>query len=541
MTRPVSAWQDLVSTRLGGRHLPVLVALAMLAACGQQDASDPSQQRGLQVTLSSDIRGTDPGVNRDANTDTVMMHLLEGLVAYREDGTPGLLLAESLDVSADNLLYTFRLRDGVVFHNGAPVTSKEVVWTWQRYLDPATGWTCLSDFDGTSGARIEEVRATDRLTVVFRLSRPQPLFLSQMAAINCGAGAILHPSSVDAAGHWRAPVSTGPYRFVDWRRGHSIEVEAFPDYRPRSGPRDGNTGGKQALEKRLTWLVIRDAASRLAALDKGQVDVMPEVPAAEMRQIRHIKGARLISAPMLGSYGILVQDQDALLSDRRIREAIALAIDRDELAELVNEGTAVGNPSIVATASVFHPAQPVLAGLADPARARALLREAGYDGAPITLTTNRRYPAMFNQALLVQAMCRQVGLNIKIEVVEWAAQMDRWRSGRFQLLSFGFSARADAAGSYASILGDRSKNGSKVWNDPEALALLDASLRASDGSERRALFDRLHVLMMRDIPYIGLFSPADINAVRDNVEGFDSWMFGRARYWDVRRLPESQQ
>lgn len=526
---------------MGWRWRSVLAAAAVaavLAGCGERSASVGSQARGLQVTLSSDIRGTDPGVNRDANTDTVMMHLVEGLVAYREDGSTGLLLADKLDISGDGLEYTFRLRDGVTFHNGAPLTSKEVVWSWKRYLDPATGWTCLGDFDGSSGNRIDDVRAVDRLTVTFRLNRPQPLFLSQMAAINCGAGAILHPASLDREGHWRAPVATGPYRLVEWKRGHSIRVEAFAGYRPRPGRRDGNTGGKHALEKRLTWLVIRDAASRLAALDKGQVDIMPEVPAAEMRQLRHIKGVRLVSAPMLGSYGILVQDQDPLLSDRRIREAIALAIDRNALAELVNEGTVAGNPSIVATASLFHPGATVVGGRADPVRAKALLRDAGYDGSPIKLTTNRRYPAMFNQALLVQAMCRQVGLNIQIEVVEWAAQMDRWRSGRFQLFSFGFSARADAAGSYAQILGDRTKSRTKVWSNPEALALLDASLVTGDQQARHALFDKLHVQMLHDVPYIGLFSPADINAVRDDIEGFDSWMFGRARYWGVRRAAE---
>lgn len=530
--------RDMGMSRIRRFAPAAMMAMVVMTACGDRDKGSESLMRGLQVTLSSDIRGTDPGVNRDANTDTVMMHLVEGLVAYREDGTPGLLLADALDISDDGLEYTFRLRDGVTFHNGEPVTSSEVVWSWERYLDPATGWTCLGDFDGSTGSRIEQVRAVDRLTVAFRLNRPQPLFLSQMAAINCGAGAILHPASLDEEGRWRSPISTGPYRLVEWRRGHSIKVEAFPGYRPRAGVRDGNTGGKHALEKTLTWLVIRDAASRLAALDKGQVDIMPEVPAAEMRQIRHIKGVHLVSAPMLGSYGILIQDQDPLLSDRRIREAIALAIDRDALAELVNEGTAVGNPSIVATASVFHPGPEVLGGRADVERAKTLLREAGYDGAAIKLTTNRRYPAMFNQALLVQAMCRQVGLNIEIEVVEWAAQMDRWRSGRFQLFSFGFSARADAAGSYASILGDKTKNGSKVWNDPEALAWLDASLLTGDEQARRALFDKLHVRMLHDIPYIGLFSPADINAVRDDIEGFESWMFGRARYWGVRRLPE---
>ena len=138
-------------------RLFAVVLAVLLAACRGGDTADSSSNRNFLVTLSSDIRSTNPGVNRDANTDTVMMHIVEGLVAYREDGTPGLLLAESMEVSDDGLAYVFKLRDGLKFHNGAPVTSAEVVWSWRRYLDPATGWTCLSDFDGTNGNRIARI------------------------------------------------------------------------------------------------------------------------------------------------------------------------------------------------------------------------------------------------------------------------------------------------------------------------------------------------------------------------------------------------
>jgi peptide/nickel transport system substrate-binding protein len=508
------------------------IALIGLTGCGQRSASPRYADGMMQIPLTSDIRGTNPGVNRDANTDTVMMHVLEGLVGYKEDGRPGLMLAQSLTISPDGQRYVFRLRDGVKFHNGRPLTSAEVVWSWRRYLDPATNWTCLADFDGSRGMKIEAVEAIDPQTVAFTLNRRQPLFLTQMAAFTCGGGAILHPDSVDPRGNWRAPISTGPYRIMGWERGRFIDMDAFAQYRPAPGREDGNVGGKIAYEKRLRWLIIRDSASRLAALEKGQVDVMPEVPAAEMLQVNHLKGIRIAQAPMLGSYGILVQDKDPLLADPRIREAIGYAIDRETLARLVTEGTAPGNASIVATASPFHSDEQ--GKLFDPAKARALLRAAGYRGQPIILTTNRRYPAMFNQALLAQAMARQVGLNIKIEVLEWATHMDRWSTGKFQLLSFGFSAKADPSLSYESILGDRVKSPSKTWSDPAAIDLLAASAATDDMAQRQAIFERLHMLMIRDVPYIALFSPADNNAVRDGVTGFRSWQFGRARFWGVR-------
>jgi peptide/nickel transport system substrate-binding protein len=114
--------------------------------------------------------------------------------------------------------------------------------------------------------------------------------------------------------------------------------------------------------------------------------------------------------------------------------------------------------------------------------------------------------------------------------------MDRWRSGKFQLLSFGFSAKADPSLSYEFILGDRTKSPSKTWDDPAALALLSASALTTDAAQRREIFERLHAFMIRDVPYVALFSPADINAVRDGVSGFRPWQFGRARFWSVARV-----
>src|SRR5258706_9359371 len=123
----------------------------------------------IRVAANAEIRGTNPGVNRDANTDTVMLHMIEGLVGYREDGTPAPLLAESVQVSKDGKTYTFKLRPGVKFHNGAALTSADVVWAWKRYLDPKTKWLWLPEFVGSQGLKSEAVEAADAMTLGVRL------------------------------------------------------------------------------------------------------------------------------------------------------------------------------------------------------------------------------------------------------------------------------------------------------------------------------------------------------------------------------------
>lgn len=493
----------------------------------------------IDVALTSDIRSTNPGVNRDANTDTVMMHILEGLVAYREDGSTGPMLAEAIEVSEDGTTYTFRLRTGVRFHNGQPLTADDVVWSWHRYLDPKTNWSCLARFDGSRGDRIDSVTAAGSHTVVFRLNRAQPMFLSQMGDITCGSSAIIHRASVKPDGSWRGPVATGPFKLGDWKRGQYIELEAFADYSSRAGPRDGNTGGKKALVSKLRWVIIRDSAARLAALFKGQVQAMPELPAAEMLRVRRARDITVVAKPMLVNYGILIQDRGPLLSDPRIRKALAMSIDRSTVASLVTEEVGVANPSMIPSSSVFHSGVHDLSDGYDLDAARRLLAEAGYTGERIRLTTNRRYPAMFNQALLVQAMARQAGLAIELEVIEWAAQIDRWRSGTYELMSFGYSARADPYFNYGAILGDRAANKTKIWNNARAIELLQASGRVSDPERRQALFDRLHGMMIADNPIIVLYSLSDVNAVRTSLRGFQPWVFGRARFWGVARLGEA--
>lgn len=488
----------------------------------------------IQSSLSSDIRSTNPGVNRDANTDTVMMHILEGLVAYRESGTPGPMLADSIEVSEDEKTYIFRLREGIRFHNGDPVTAEDVVWSWQRYLDPETNWECLSMFDGSSGNRIESIRASNENTVVFQLNRPQPMLLINMADVRCGASAVIHRSSLNPDGSWREPVATGPYKLKSWKRGRYIELEAFQDYQSRKEPRDGFTGQKIAYAEYLRFMIIRDAAARLAALAKGQIDIMPEVPAAQMVQIRRLKQVELKSKPMLVNYLILIQSNDKVMADVRIRKALELSLDRQPIAELVTEGEGVANPSIIPTSSPYYSTLQSTSNGYNLAQARSLLKEAGYNGEPIKMVTNRRYPAMYNQALLVQAVARQSGINIELEVLEWATHLDRWKSGDYQLMSFGFSAKTDPYLNFNSILGDSNLSKTKIWNNPDAIKIYQYSGQTNDDKRRQQLFDQLHRLMLRDVPVIVLYSLSDVNAVQKNITGFESWALGRTRLWGVR-------
>ena len=168
-----------------------LAALALWAMLGKAGA-----ETLLRARLNADIRSTDPGTNRDANTDAVVAHIVEGLVAFRDDTSIGPMLADSWALSNDGKTYTFRLRQGVKFHNGATMTADDVVWSLKRWLDPATQWRCLSEFSATGIARIEKIEAPDPQTVAITLDQPTALFLPTIARPDCGQTAVIHRDSV---------------------------------------------------------------------------------------------------------------------------------------------------------------------------------------------------------------------------------------------------------------------------------------------------------------------------------------------------------
>lgn len=211
-----------------------------------------AQQPALRIRLGADARTLDPGTNRDAITDAIQTNLFEGLVAFKDDSSVGPVLAKSVAVSEDGKTYTFVLRDGVKFSNGAPPTTKDVLFAWQRYTDPKTGWRCLSEVDGRGAVKVTGVTAPDDRTVVFTLEKPSALFLATLSRPDCGGTGIFHSSSLNPDGSWREPVTTGPYKLGEWKRGQFIRLLANEHYTAGPGPRDGLTGDKTLSSRRST-------------------------------------------------------------------------------------------------------------------------------------------------------------------------------------------------------------------------------------------------------------------------------------------------
>ncbi|HTD05209.1 ABC transporter substrate-binding protein [Undibacterium sp.] len=475
--------------------------------------------------------------SRNTATDGVMLHVVESLVALRDDLSVAPMLADSWQISPDGKTYKFKLRKGVTFHNGAPLTAADVQWSLKWLMDPKSESYCRNQYDGTRGAKVIGVEAPSPDTVIIRLEKPYGLFLMQTANIQCPL-AVLHPSSVDAHGNWIKPVATGPYVFSEWKKGQYILLTPYAGYKPRSEPSSGLAGAKLA-QADVRFVLIPDASAQKAALMSGQVDAI--IADSENPPPKDPRWTVAVEQD-IDTNALLMQTRDPLLSNLKLRRAIATILDLPALARALTGGAAPYNPSLVPVVSRYYSAVHKVGFTKNIDAAKKLLAEAGYRGETLKIQTNKRYPDVYRMALLTQMMLSKAGIKTELEVLEWATQVTNFREGKFQLMAFTYSARIDPAIMYADILGDKTKAPMLQWTNPDAskiLADIDAvgfdSPSSAGSAIRKAAFESLHKLMIDDVPMIMLYNTPVLVAFNNNLSGFKPWPLRRPRFFNVSK------
>lgn len=489
----------------------------------------------LRVQINADIRSTDPGINRDATTDSVILHMVEGLVGYNAKGETRPLLAKTVDVSPDRRSYTFHLREHVKFHNGATLSADDVVWSWNRYMSPKSGWRCLPDFDGRKGFKVVDIKAVDEHTVLFTLNHPNPLFLTTMARSDCGMSAITHRDSVRPDGSWDKPIGTGPFKLKEWKHREYISLTSNADYVSPGEQPDGYVGSKRPMVDEIRFLVIPDLATAKAALLQGSIDILTRLPYNEAAELQKNPNVTVSTSSMLASFALLLQTSDPALSNLKLRQAIASALDYEQLVQNVTYGLGAPNNSVVPTSSPYYTEAEKKGHRYGLEHAKKLLKESGYRGQPLKIIANKQYTYLFDSAVIAQAMLQQVGINAQIEVLEWGTQLDRWQKGNYQLMAFPYSSRMDPALNFETIIGDREKQPRKVWDDPQAIKLLAQATEEPDTQVRQTLFDQLHQGVIEQVPLIVLASQMALDAAQNSVVGYKASIFGSPILWEVSK------
>lgn len=508
----------------------LLMTAALAASTILAMSPDMAQEKPLRVALHSDIASIEPGVNRDGNSDMVLAHVVESLVAFGEDLSIKPVLAESWTVSEDGKTYDFKLRDGVTFHDGTPLTGEAISWNFERYLKAETNFQCRGRYDGTVGPAITEVKATGENTVQFTFDEAAPNFLITMATIQCTPW-ILAPSSVNTDGVFQKPVGTGPYSFVTWEQGRFVDLKRFPDYAALPGEPDGYAGNKTVSIEDIRFMTVPDASTRVNGIQAGEIDVIDEVePAA----IDVLKNAGLTVNVTPTPSNMVLQIQTRKLEDERLRQAIAHAIDLPQLAAALGKDIYTPNPSLMKDGTFYSDDSAAAWPKPDLEKAKALLTEAGYDGRPISILVANRQNRV-QVATIIQAMLGQVGIVTTLDVRDWATQLDHYRRGDYELAVFAYSARLDPLLTFQSMIGSKDEEPTRMWESPEAVSLLEKVSVMSEPEERKAVFAELNDLMGKDVPILGLFNFSVVTALSADIEGYKGWAAGTHRFWGVTR------
>jgi len=296
---------------------------------------------------------------------------------------------------------------------------------------------------------------------------------------------------------------------------------------------DGLTGGKKAEVEKLRFMVIPDEAAAKAALLSNGIDLLTDIGVAQLGDLNGQPNMTIEKSTTASMSAILIQTRDPLLKDVRIRRALALSIETPELVRGVTNALARPNNSVIPVVSPYYGAAQSVGFKNDIAQAKKLLAEAGYNGQPIKMLTNKRYIASYDTAVLAQAFAARAGIKIDIEVLDWATQLDRYTKGDYQTQAFVYSPRLDPSLSYEMVTGPKEMQPRKVWDNPDVQALLVESMETTDKVKRQALFDNLHKRMLDEVPLIPLYNGLQFVAANKRVQGLRTWPAEVPRLWNV--------
>ncbi|MEC9431705.1 MAG: ABC transporter substrate-binding protein [Pseudomonadota bacterium] len=451
-----------------GLAAPATVATALALAAGLVPAPADAQMKGgvLRVALETDVRGFDTveGGVFGQTGEIVARAIEEPLIGWNpETNEPEPLLAVSWEASEDQKTWTFKLREGVKYHDGSDFTAEDVAKHYNRILDPA-----MKSRSRTFIATIQNVEAIDDLTVAFHLAHPWQALLPYLATTSM-SGPIPASEGVEAGTQNRNPVGTGPFKFVSWTSGDRIVVERFEDYWDKDAIHlDG-----------VEFRILPDTQTRFASLKSGEVDVMwtdrgPSIVQAE-------KDPDLVTLTTAGAGAAinLVNTRNPPLDDLRVRQAIAHAWNQDALVKISWQNTrpAVTHP----LGSVRDCGEAGYLGY-DPKKAKALVADYGE---PIRISMiHTATPRGRELGELMQQMLKQVGIELTLEPVDQSTLVSRTFKRDFDMTGWRIADGADMGPQmYALVRSDSSYN-LTGWSDPKLDELSQAMRTALTMDDR---------------------------------------------------------
>lgn len=518
-----------------------IIFASLLMMLGYLTAGHAQDRSTLRVVVHANLQILDPVWTTAFITGRHAYLIYDTLYAMDSRFMPQPQMVERHETSADLLTWRFTLRDGLKFHDGEPVRSADVVASLRRWMQRDVMGQRLAQFTASVEAESDKV-------FVIKLREQYGLVLDSLA--KASNPAFIMPERValtPATTQITDFIGSGPFIFVrdEWRPGNRVVYRRNPDYVPRSETPDYLAGGKRALVDRVEWLYIPDHNTTLAALNAGEIDYFEAPPLDFIPVMERNRNIRIVNIDPLGIQGVIRPNHlHPPFNDPRARRALAHLVRQEDYMRVV-----VGNPKLYMPfcGAMFQcgSGNGIEVG-SEPyrqpnvERARALLREAGYNGEKIVVmqpTDRQQYNAA--TMVLIQNL-RRAGVNVDVQAMDWStllsrrAKRDAPDQGGYHLFVTTHGGPDTAAPVSNSWFNSRCDRANPGWAcDMELDAMVAEWAREPDPAKRGGTLERIHRRAWETLPYIPFGQYTQPIAVRSNIHGVLA--AGIPVYWNIEK------
>ena len=497
--------------RTGKRFAQMLMALALLVA-----TASPAMAAGksLVVGLASDALFMDPHMQNETITNAITSHFYESLTFQTPDGSIVPMLAESWEISPDQLTWTFHLRKDVKFSDGSPFTAEDVMFNLERIKTKTIRDRAVT---------IKSMEAVDAHTLKITTNAPDGVLPDNLAEVRLMSKA--YTTKVGDEEVNLKPMGTGPYILKEWIKEDHITMEPNPLY-----------WGKKPSISNVRFRPITNAATRTAALLTGEVDIAEDIPVRDVERVKRTKGIDVLAVP---GRRLIYMHIDANreptpaiagdknpMKDLRVRQAMSLGIDRETIVRVTlnNSGYPTGQLLLEGKRG-FVPGRGVPEY--NPEKAQALLAEAGYPKG-FTLTFDAPNGRYINDAQVAQAIASQwakIGINVDLRLHPKSVFFDFVRPGdKSSLVMTGWAEEVDSGKMSNVLFYSRGKIAGKGnsnrghYSNPEFDSLIDQADATADIAKRGELLEKASLAILDDVGVIPLYFNQDLYGKKANVD-----------------------
>lgn len=477
--------------------LVTVLALVMAAAACSKKEEEAGNDDSIVVGITQDLDSLDPHVCVAAGTKEVLYNVFEGLVKADTEGNLVPAVAKSYEISPDGKKYTFKLRDGVKFHNGSTVTAEDVKYSIER----VSGLTPDADNEikiEKALSVIDKVVIEDEETIVLELNESDTELLGYLTA------AIIPKDYKDQG---KNPVGTGPFKFESYTPLESFVVVKNDDY-----------WGDKAYLSKVTFKIASDGDALFLELTSGNVDIIPYLTDAQASSIP--KGYRLETGTMNMVQGLYFNCAKAPFNDPKVRQAVCLCLDKQEILDMVAGGRGeITGSNVSPRFAKYFSEEARDYYKKDINKAKELLKEAGAEKLEFTITVPSNYVFHVDTAQVIEQQLKAAGITAEINQVDWAAWLDDvYKGGKYEATVIGLAcdlAPSDTVSRFDSNAG----NNFVKYSNPEFDELFAKAKSTTDENEKVKLYKEIQMLMAKDATAAFIQDPALLMAVNDKLTG----------------------